>query len=478
MTSAIDEALATVPGISSLLLSGKSLTEDIGAALTDTTILRTIAGAPTLTLQVEDPHRTILKSNLFASRVTAHISPFTFEVAQLNKNGPALTVTCEDQVVAELRRHKTPMSVGAGRLTHVQFAKRMVHETKWIKFITDTHAHVVKSKEPLTRGDPTSKDPSIKYESTWDALNRIADARGWRVFVRGNDELWYVPDSYLLGAKDYFRISEDDDAVDNIDFDYDIGKPAAKLNVTVRSARWTMPPGSLCTVDDLPPVNGKWVLQDISKKLTSTTSQLLLVRAQPILPEPEQAKVVAGGMPALKATTMPTGSLVSLIAPPPNQRKAMPGNQQPTLTLTAGGVAPPRTKSRLAADFVIEAMSQAGKAYVWGASPSAASNNPGSFDCSALVQWAAARVGIALPRTSGSQYALCAQHHTLITPAAAKHIKGAILFLGHAGSEHVVISLGNGQDTIEARGKAYGVGYFSINRDNWSGAAYIPGMWY
>ncbi|WP_010471094.1 NlpC/P60 family protein [Streptomyces somaliensis] len=58
----------------------------------------------------------------------------------------------------------------------------------------------------------------------------------------------------------------------------------------------------------------------------------------------------------------------------------------------AGGAASPR-----AAAAVRAARSAVGRPYVWGA------NGPGAFDCSGLVQWAYARAGVALPRTSQAQ---------------------------------------------------------------------------
>jgi peptidoglycan DL-endopeptidase CwlO len=57
-------------------------------------------------------------------------------------------------------------------------------------------------------------------------------------------------------------------------------------------------------------------------------------------------------------------------------------------------VAPPSTHSGAAG----EALSQLGTAYSWGGS------QPGGFDCSGLVMWAYAQVGVALPHSSYAQY--------------------------------------------------------------------------
>ena len=60
------------------------------------------------------------------------------------------------------------------------------------------------------------------------------------------------------------------------------------------------------------------------------------------------------------------------------------------------GLAGPSTQATTA---VQAAMAQVGKPYVWGAA------GPSSFDCSGLVQWAWAQVGVALPRVAADQQA-------------------------------------------------------------------------
>jgi cell wall-associated NlpC family hydrolase len=94
------------------------------------------------------------------------------------------------------------------------------------------------------------------------------------------------------------------------------------------------------------------------------------------------------------------------------------------------GPAPPLAAG--AAGAVQAAESQVGTPYVWGGS------SPGGFDCSGLVMWAYAQVGIGLPRTSGAQY------------GATTHISladiqpGDLLFYGPGGSDHVAMYVNSG----------------------------------
>ena len=78
-----------------------------------------------------------------------------------------------------------------------------------------------------------------------------------------------------------------------------------------------------------------------------------------------------------------------------------------------------------------------GVPYVWGGS------SPAGFDCSGLVEWAYAQVGIGLPHYSGGQY-----DDTTHIPLADIE-PGDLLFYGPGGSEHVAMYVGGGS-MIEA----------------------------
>jgi cell wall-associated NlpC family hydrolase len=104
---------------------------------------------------------------------------------------------------------------------------------------------------------------------------------------------------------------------------------------------------------------------------------------------------------------------------------------------SAAPAGPPPPLAAGAAGAVQAAESQVGVPYVWGGS------SPAGFDCSGLVMWAYAQVGIGLPRTSGAQF------------GATTHIPladiqpGDLLFYGPGGSEHVAMYVGGGS-MIEA----------------------------
>jgi peptidoglycan DL-endopeptidase RipB len=106
-----------------------------------------------------------------------------------------------------------------------------------------------------------------------------------------------------------------------------------------------------------------------------------------------------------------------------------------------------RVRGPQAIEYVIRrAGSQIGVPYSWGGgSLTGPSKGVGSgadtvgFDCSGLVRYAFAGVGVLIPRFSGDQYN--AGRH--VPPSQAK--RGDLIFYGPGGVQHVALYLGNGQ---------------------------------
>ncbi|AMO61678.1 cell wall-associated hydrolase, invasion-associated protein [Mycolicibacterium phlei] len=111
----------------------------------------------------------------------------------------------------------------------------------------------------------------------------------------------------------------------------------------------------------------------------------------------------------------------------------------------------PRVYGRQATEYVIKrAMSQLGVPYSWGGGNAAGPSrgidsgaNTVGFDCSGLMLYAFAGVGIKLDHYSGSQYNAGRKVPT------SQMRRGDMLFWGPNGSQHVALYLGDGQ-MIEA----------------------------
>jgi peptidoglycan DL-endopeptidase RipA len=107
----------------------------------------------------------------------------------------------------------------------------------------------------------------------------------------------------------------------------------------------------------------------------------------------------------------------------------------------------PRVYGRQASEYVIRrAMSQMGVPYSWGGGTAEGPSfgiDSGSgtrgFDCSGLILYAFAGVGIKLPHYSGSQYEAGRK-----IPSSQMR-RGDVIFYGPGGSQHVTLYLGQGQ---------------------------------
>ena len=122
------------------------------------------------------------------------------------------------------------------------------------------------------------------------------------------------------------------------------------------------------------------------------------------------------------------------------------GLLKPTETgITNGRI--PRVYGQQASEYVIRrGMSQMGVPYSWGggnaAGPSTGIDDGAGtvgFDCSGLILYAFAGVGIKLPHYSGSQYDMGRK-----IPSSQMR-RGDVIFYGPGGSQHVTLYLGNGQ---------------------------------
>jgi len=124
-----------------------------------------------------------------------------------------------------------------------------------------------------------------------------------------------------------------------------------------------------------------------------------------------------------------------------------------------------RANGQQAIEYVIKrAGSQMGVPYSWGGGtlngPSKGVGdgaNINGFDCSGLMRYAFAGVGVLLPRFSGDQYN--AGRH--IPPDQAR--RGDLIFYGPGGGQHVTLYLGNGQ-MLEASGSAAKVTVSPVRR--------------
>ncbi len=138
-------------------------------------------------------------------------------------------------------------------------------------------------------------------------------------------------------------------------------------------------------------------------------------------------------------------------------------------------------------DVLLYAIAQTGDAYVFGAEANAiaaAGGDPDKWDCSELVEVSCLQAGVqpTVPDGAFNQWVHCNRKGQSLPVGQGLRTRGALLFVGDGTGTgrdaitHVAWSLGDGT-TIEARGKAWGVGTWpSSNRFTFAGL--LPGVDY
>ena len=118
-----------------MLLGARRLDMQIGDRLVGAQLSRTIEGASTLTLNVWDGDRAVLRSGVFgrvalASNLRVQLDGLGYYVAGVSKSGDTLTVTCEDEVILRLKRHglTKPLRASRNTTTRAGFVASMIRQ--------------------------------------------------------------------------------------------------------------------------------------------------------------------------------------------------------------------------------------------------------------------------------------------------------------------------------------------------------------
>jgi hypothetical protein len=158
-------ALATTSdvdvGAVMLQVAGKKLGRvRVDQRLTDGRLERTMDGASTLTLTVDDTDRALITAGVFDKQIDVQLLGEWWRLVQVSKSGDTLTLTFEDRAVSYLRKQTKPRKAARSKMTRAQFALSLVREVKaggGIKFVCPD----LTAKQPIAKSSqkptPASK---------------------------------------------------------------------------------------------------------------------------------------------------------------------------------------------------------------------------------------------------------------------------------------------------------------------------------
>lgn len=138
---------------------------DIADSIVSGDVERTMDGASTLTVTVQDSSRRLIESGRLETdkdrlaTVRTHVDGLGWELEKVTKQGDQLTLTFEDLEVSLLRRHRKFRKAARSKVTRAQFVLSLVREVKFkrIKF----HCPELNKVQPIA-STKSSKDSERK----------------------------------------------------------------------------------------------------------------------------------------------------------------------------------------------------------------------------------------------------------------------------------------------------------------------------
>lgn len=425
--------------VGKLVARGAKLKANVVDAVVSGSIDLTSDGSDQLTIGLTDPDLDLLRSRLFepgddrrpGSRLDYGGLRFEVAAVDVNDSGSGIIIGV------------TARALGAQRLRRAKGAlvRRDMSPTRFVELLAKAEGLEFLGEKSAPRNTIARQEK----ESSADTIERLASELGYISFesagvLHFGRPSWFVEREETPRLRIGWEDAKTDPRILTVPTCRMTGddrrkrKRVASVEVQLLGQLGDdVAPGNRFVLDGVPTFDGAYMVERVAIPLDD--EQPVTVSAvTPVNPKP---------------------------LPPPKKAKAAGGSSGGGSSSSGGG-------RRTASAFVEVALAQAGDTYIYGAEASASDPNPNAFDCSELVQWAAARVGVPFVDGSSAQIAACKP----ISVEAAIRTRGALLH--HPG--HIAISLGNGR-TIEAANSRVGVvSYNAAGR--FSRGGLIPGMIY
>jgi cell wall-associated NlpC family hydrolase len=426
------------------------------------TFAAAIDTAPHVTFTIADPDGKLLFAdrNLWRGGTRVQYRDLSLRIDEITfdpgSHGTGqLTIACLDDIVYALMKLRGPRTASG-----ISATQWIAQELRLAGIDPDKYflGEAVPTQSVIARDVPDQQGSSGGGDapSAWTTIVRLAKELGKRVFISGR-RLVFGSSAFAMQwtSTGPLRLSWGNPPSPAEQFltlptakRTSIGNRSDVLQVSCRVPLSSAPafrPGVPVQVRNAPAIAGNnWItfmVTSIEHALNVDTDGADLTLTLPVDPPPE----------------------------PPQSNSSAGANGGST---SAGGLGGGGGADGQVAKFVALALQQAGDRYGFGAEAAPSDPDPRAFDCSELVEWAAARAGISprVPDGSSAQRAHCERHGTMISSLKARSTKGALLFM----PGHVAISLGNGK-TIEAMNVSQGVRQGSFSGRGWTGFAKIPG---
>ena len=268
-------ALPPTPGfgdvtVSDIIINGAGISTDVTIAVTDVIVETSIANASTVTVELTDPTRAIIRSGIFNQGDTLELDGLNFTLVAFTKASDQLELVFESTAVYNLRQEIGTLSGGGTNL--FGFAQQLVSAVPGLSLVGQNDPLANAEAISITRG--TSDDPD---EDSWTCLVRLAATAGWRVWEYNNTIYFGSDPFWLTYFASYATLQEFTPQVMNIDGSFDYGQPFGNATVTAMTDYVSFPVGSPVTITNLGPFNGVWIINDMQRDLYNPEATVTLM---------------------------------------------------------------------------------------------------------------------------------------------------------------------------------------------------------
>lgn len=434
--------------LSALAIRGSKLRQEVAQAVVGgPSVSMSTEGSTELSIELADPGLALAYGGVITPGTLLQYEDLRLVIARIDlTGGPAgtggMTITARSEVVRNLKRRRGALVMrGRSPSQFVAAECKAVHATL-VAQPSASRAVVARDVPEAGQLDAGSEQPS-----SWTTFRRLADELGFLLFEIGGTVYFGQP-SWLIRKLGTVRTGWKNEGeatrclgVPECSYSEDtplerevtVQLPHTRA-AEVRTGRalnlWGMPA----------PFKGRYLISNVETRLTGKTP-LTVTAIAPRNPVPAGEQTESGGVSAVPVTR--AGS--------------------PIVTSGGGNVN----------IFVSKALAQAGDRYIFGAEARLTDSNPRAFDCSELVEWAAAQAGVRFVDGSANQIAACRRARRTVPVSQGIRTRGALLYK----PGHIAISLGDGR-TIEARNSRVGVVIGGAGDIRWTEAGLIPGLNY
>lgn len=170
---------------------------DLTKRVTSANIVRTIEGASTLTLDINDYDRALLRSGLLVDRLDVPIDGMWFRLTTVDKSGDTVTLTFEDREIAILRTYNKWKIALRGQMTRAEFILSMIREVKEFTIpvnIPELHriqpierysGDLVGIDSIITKSKGIAKDVNTGAKTSFNHRETVAGSKAIELTVKG-----------------------------------------------------------------------------------------------------------------------------------------------------------------------------------------------------------------------------------------------------------------------------------------------------